>query len=84
MESILEKLQALAANHPPSLPLKLLVVADCCGRAADGPVRAASGAEGLIRELKPLLKFAADNKLEKGGAKIPLELEIRQDRKSVV
>jgi type VI secretion system protein ImpC len=79
MESPLEKLQALAAGHPPSLPLKLLVVADCTGTLGAEPVRTTlSGAEGLIEKLRPKLKLSVENRLQKGSPKIPLELEIHR------
>ncbi len=79
MESPLEKLQALAAGHPPSLPLKLLVVADCAGTNDGEPVRASVlGTEGLIESLRPKLKLSVENRLQKGGPKIPLEFEIHR------
>jgi type VI secretion system protein ImpC len=77
MGALLERLQSLAANHPPSLPLKLLVVADCAGRdGAEPEAVSASGAKGLIESLSPKLSLKVENFIEKSGAKIPLELEI--------
>jgi type VI secretion system protein ImpC len=79
MESPLEQLQAKAAGHPPSLPLKLLVIADCAGRDGAGPVPVtAAGAAGLLETMQPKLKLLVENKLQKGAPKIPLELEIRR------
>jgi type VI secretion system ImpC/EvpB family protein len=77
MEGILEHLQAQAALHPPSLPLKLLVIADCAGQDAGEIARADGGVEGLLQKLKPVLKLAVENKLQPGGAKIAVNLEIR-------
>jgi len=79
MESPLEKLQSLAAGRPPSLPLKLLVVADCASTNADEPVPATvAGVEGLLESLRPKLKLSVENRLQKGSSKIPVELEIHR------
>ncbi len=77
METSLENLQALAAGLPPSLPLKLLVVADCGAQEVGAPMGVtASGVGGLISSLKPALRFSVENKLQKGGQKIAIDLEI--------
>src|SRR5215467_14077617 len=79
MESPLEKLRDQAAGHAPSLPLKLLVVADCTGRDGNEPVRATiSGVEGLLGSVRPTLKLLLENKLLKSGPKISLDLEIQR------
>ncbi len=79
MESLLDKLEAKAAGYPPSLQLKLLVVSDCAGGDAQQPLKAAaSGASGLLETLKPRLHLEVENRLQKGGPKIPLELNFRR------
>jgi type VI secretion system protein ImpC len=78
METLLERLQATAADHPPSLPLRLLVVADC-GRSLSGPVEAdVSNVEALMAALQPAVSISVENRLLEGGPKVPVELQIRR------
>jgi len=79
MDTILEQLQAVAAEFPPSLPLKLLVVSDCTGRASKGPpVRIGEGGiTGLFESLRPSIDMAVDNRLQQDGAKLAVHLEFR-------
>ncbi len=80
METSLERLEAKAAEHRPSLPLKLLVVSECLGKEGDqAPIKvAAGGSAELLERLHPRLQFAVDNKLQKGGQKLSIDLEFRQ------
>jgi type VI secretion system protein ImpC len=80
METLLERLEAKAAGLRPSLPLKLLVISDCAGKEVSPPLLkvTAAGASGLLESLNPQLRFAVDNKLQQGGQKISVELEIRR------
>jgi hypothetical protein len=66
MESLLDKLEARAAEYPPSLQLKLLVVADCAGAdAQQAPLKVTpSGASGLLESLKPRLQLTVENRLQ--------------------
>jgi type VI secretion system protein ImpC len=78
MGMLLERLQGVAAGHPPSLPLKLLVVADCTGQDASEPVQATtSDVQGLMERLRPRLSFWLGNHVEKAGPGIHQELDIR-------
>src|SRR5579863_5607640 len=80
MGSTLENLQAMAAGHAPSLPLKLLVVADCTARDGE-PLRVTpEGTQGLLESLRPALKLQVQNRIVKGGAKIGLDLELNNLR----
>jgi type VI secretion system ImpC/EvpB family protein len=80
MENLLEQLEAKAAGCRPSLPLKLLVVSDCTGRDAEQPpVKITNeGVSGLLESLHPKISLTVDNQLQKGGQKIPVELEVRR------
>lgn len=80
MGSTLENLQAAAAGHPPSLPLRLLVVADCTGRDGEPVPMTPSGVQGLIETIRPALKIQVENKIVKGGAKLALDFEIKSLR----
>jgi len=78
MASILDTLETRASAHPPSLPLKLLVVAECTGndhgeqpllvREADISV--------LLDALRPVVEIDAENRLQKGGPRIRTRLQI--------
>ncbi|HYK91733.1 MAG TPA: type VI secretion system contractile sheath large subunit [Acidobacteriota bacterium] len=80
MGTLLEQLAEKAKSHTPALPLKLLVVADCAGRDCDdGPLEVrASGVGGLIERLRPAARLSIENRLQKGGAKLTLDLEFRK------
>ncbi len=80
MGILLEQLAEKAKAHPQVLPLKLLVVADCAAADfGDGPLDVhASGVEGLIDRFRPTVRLSVENKLQKGGAKLALELEFRK------
>lgn len=80
MENLLEQLEAKAAGCRPSLLLKLLVVSDCTGGDAEQPpVKVTNaGVSGLLDTMHPKLSLTVDNKLQKGGQKIVLELEVRR------
>jgi type VI secretion system protein ImpC len=80
MESLLDKLEARAAEYPPSLQLKLLVVADCAGAdAQQAPLKVTpSGASGLLESLKPRLQLTVENRLQKSSVKMPLEFNFRR------
>ena len=73
MENLLEQLQAKAAGHPPSIPLKMLVVADC--GAGDAGARITVGLAGLFESLRPAVKLSTENRLQKGGQKLEFELQ---------
>jgi type VI secretion system protein ImpC len=80
METLLERLQAKAVGHQPSLPLKLLVISDCIGTdEREFPLQVtATGASGLLETLHPHLHFTVENKLQKGGARNQVDLEFRR------
>jgi type VI secretion system protein ImpC len=79
MDTILEQLENAAADTPPSLPLKLLVVADCVGRASEGPPVQLdqAGIKGLFEALQPALDVTVENALHPGGPKLTVHLEFR-------
>jgi type VI secretion system protein ImpC len=80
METLLDKLEAKAAGYRPSLPLKLLVVSDCGGKDADRtPIKVTTaGVSGLLERMHPKLQFSVENKLQKDGPKISIELDLRR------
>jgi type VI secretion system protein ImpC len=75
--SPLDKLQALASAHPPSLPLKMLVVADCAGRDGEAVPVTTPGVQGLLEALRPSLRLQVPDKIAKSGAKMALSLEFK-------
>ena len=78
MDTMLENLAAKAKNHPPALPLKLLVVADCgCADAAETPIKVEGGVSALMEVLGPGIKVTVENKLQKSAPKITLDLAFR-------
>ncbi len=78
MENLLERLQAQAAGHPPSLPLKLLVISDCAAADVEGPLQVCTtGAAGLLQSLHPRMRVELENRLQKGSPKIAVDLEFR-------
>jgi type VI secretion system protein ImpC len=77
MDSTLEGFAARAAEQPPSLPLRLLVVADCLAGTASPPVGVDStGVQGLLERLRPRLGVAVPNRLGTPAPKLTAELEL--------
>ncbi len=78
MAVLLDELQAKAAGYPPSLPLKLLVISDCADAAVSPLQVTEAGAAGLLESLRPRLRLAVENKLQKDASKITVDLDIRR------